>query len=1172
VRLTSIKLSGFKSFAEPTNFMLPGQLVGVVGPNGCGKSNIMDAVRWVLGESRASELRGESMQDVIFNGTTTRKAASRSSVELVFDNADHRAGGQWSQFAEIAVKRVLTRDGTSSYYINNQPVRRRDVQDVFLGTGLGPRAYAIIGQGTISRIIESKPEELRLFLEEAAGVSKYKERRRETENRLSDTRENLTRVEDILRELNANLEKLEKQAEVAQRYQQLQQQVTRRQHQLWFLKRAEAETDQLALKAQADQAAVDLEARMADLRHIEADLKRVRQSHYEAGDQVNQAQGALYEASAEVGRLEAEIRFVVEGRQRAEARLQQIQAQTAQWGEQAQQAQQDLEQLAEHAVAAEEQSVVLAAQLEEQNAQWPQWEDALREAQERSQSQRAQVTEVQQQIQVLAAEQRSIEEQRRALQARRERLSADQQAIETPDALRLQQLQAQHADAQTQAQTLQGQLEELQTSVPALDESRQQAQQALNTESARQAEVSARLEALRALQEKVQANDKLKPWLARHGLDGLQALWSRIHIETGWENALEAALRERMGSLEVSRLDMVRAFEQDPPPARMAFHALPSAPGPEGSSELKRLSDWLRVHDAGLKAVLADWLQGCYTAASMDEALALRARLRPGEWVFLKSGHAVGAHSVSFYAQDNEQAGLLARAQEIENLDKSQKAQALMVEESRHAVQRAESLYQEANGRLQRVRQEASLAQTQAHNLEVEVLQLTQLAEQARARSAQLSGDLGEVEAQLQDLQERQVQAEARFESLDMQLAQAQERHAQLDEQVMAAEQRLHQAREQLRTLERQAQEADFARRSLGSREGELTRVIDTARQQTAALAQEAEQLQSELTRLSDAAAQAGLQNALELKSERETLLAAKRSQYDDLTAKLRASDERRLQIERELDPLRQRITDLQLKEQAARIGLEQYSQWLADAQADLAAVAASVAEDEIRLNGLSSEIDRLQRDIQSLGAVNMAALEELASARERKTFLDAQSADLTEAMTTLEDAIRKIDGETRELLGSTFTTVNEHFGRMFPSLFGGGNAKLVMTGEEILDSGVQVMAQPPGKKNQTIHLLSGGEKALTAIALVFAIFQLNPAPFCLLDEVDAPLDDANTERYAKLVTSMSKETQFLFISHNKIAMEMAEQLIGVTMQEQGVSRIVAVDMESAVNMADSEA
>jgi chromosome segregation protein len=305
---------------------------------------------------------------------------------------------------------------------------------------------------------------------------------------------------------------------------------------------------------------------------------------------------------------------------------------------------------------------------------------------------------------------------------------------------------------------------------------------------------------------------------------------------------------------------------------------------------------------------------------------------------------------------------------------------------------------------------------------------------------------------------------------------------------------------------------------------------------------------------------------------EREKTLGSRRSEYDDLTAKLRASDERRLSFERELDPLRQRITDLQLKEQASRIGMEQYTQLLLDAQADLDVVARSVEEGGVRLAGLQNEIDRLNRELSSLGAVNLAALDELTTSRERKTFLDAQNADLTESMNTLEDAIRKIDAETRDLLGGTFKIVNEHFSRMFPELFGGGNARLVMTGDEILDAGVQVLAQPPGKKNQTIHLLSGGEKALTAIALVFAIFQLNPAPFCLLDEVDAPLDDANTERYAKLVKSMGKETQFLFISHNKIAMEMAEQLIGVTMQEQGVSRIVAVDMESAVSLADINA
>jgi len=1170
VRLNSIKLSGFKSFAEPTNFMLPGQLVGVVGPNGCGKSNIMDAVRWVLGESRASELRGESMQDVIFNGTNTRKPASRASVELVFDNADHRAGGPFREYSEVAVKRVLTRDGTSSYYINNQPVRRRDVQDVFLGTGLGPRAYAIIGQGTISRIIESKPEELRLFLEEAAGVSKYKERRRETENRLSDTRENLTRVEDILRELNANLEKLERQAEVAQKYNTLQADVTLKQQQYWYLKRADAEAEQSKIKTDAEKAVIDLESRVADLRHIEADLETIRQAHYAAGDQVNQAQGLLYEASTEVGRLEAEIRFVVEGRQRVEERLTNLKEQTAQWATRKDDAQAEIERLAELALTGEEQTELLAAQLEEQAQALPDLEDALRQAQNRANEQRGAVTQVQQQIQVLAAEQRSIEEQSRQLGARRERLSADRNALAAPDEARLLNLQAQLAEATEAASVNEARLHELQDMVPQLDESRREQQQRVNTESARQADLSARMEALKALQEKVKTDGKLQPWLAKHGLADLQGLWTRIHIEQGWENALEAALRERMGALEVSRLDMVKSFGADAPPAKLAFYSPPAAGVPEKAATLSRLSDLLRVNEAGQKAVLVDWLQGCYVAQSFEEALANRGQLQSGETLYVKSGHAVTAHSVSFYAQDSEQAGLLARAQEIENLEKQLRAQALISEESRTALIRAEAAYADASQRLVLARREAAESQSRAHELQVETLRLSQLAEQTRARSEQIAGDLAEVDAQLEELQERRVAAEGRFEELDMQLADSQERHAQLDERVLEAERKLSACREQQRSLERQAQEATFSLRTLDARKAELSRTIETASQQAASIAVDEQRAHDELVRLTDASAQAGLQNALALKLEREQILAARRSEYDDLTNKLRASDERRLQLERELDPLRQRITDFQLKEQAARLGFEQYAQLLEDAKADLEAVAKSIEAGNVRLTGLQGEIDRLNREIAALGAVNLAALEELSTARERKQFLDAQSADLTEAMNTLEDAIRKIDAETRDLLGGTFKIVNEHFGRMFPELFGGGQAKLMMTGDEILDAGVQVMAQPPGKKNQTIHLLSGGEKALTAIALVFAIFQLNPAPFCLLDEVDAPLDDANTERYAKLVSSMSKGTQFLFISHNKIAMEMAEQLIGVTMQEQGVSRIVVVDMESAVSLAET--
>ncbi|MFO1273555.1 MAG: chromosome segregation protein SMC [Rubrivivax sp.] len=1171
MRLNQIKLAGFKSFAEPTTFQLPGQRVGVVGPNGCGKSNIMDAVRWVLGESKASELRGESMQDVIFNGSGQRKPASRASVELVFDNTLARAGGQWNAFTEIAVKRVLTRDGTSSYFINNQPVRRRDVQDVFLGTGLGPRAYAIIGQGTISRIIESRPEELRMFLEEAAGVSKYKERRRETENRLKDTRENLTRVEDILRELNSNLEKLEAQAEVAAQYRRLQDDGTLKLHQLWWLKARDAAGEEERVAAAVAEANNALEARLAELRHVEAELEQVRQAHYEASDELHVKQGVLAEAALEVSRLEERIRYVVEGRQRAQARLEELKTQNAAWADREAEARAELEQIAEQIVAADEQAETLVAQAEQQGEELPALEDALRAAQGRSSEQRNAVAQVQQQIQVLAAESRSVEEQSRGLKQRRDRLAGERQGLQAPDLAKLEQLKAQEAAAQATLEEAEARLHELSEQAPALDEQRRAAQDAVGRESAKLADIAARLEALRALQEKVQTEGKLKPWLEKHGLVGLQGLWTQVHIESGWETALESALRERLNALSVGKLDMVRAFGADAPPAKLAFYALPPGAIANTHQTLPRLSDLLRLGDAGLKALLNDWLEGVYTATSLDEALTQRSQLTHGEVIMTREGHAVSQFAVAFYAPDSEQAGLLARAQEIENLDRQQRAQALIADESKSASVRLEAAYTDASSRLLTARREAADAQTRAHALHVQVLQLSQQADAAAQRHEQLAGELAEVEAQLESLEERRVTGEARFEELDIELANAQETHAALDDEVIGAERRLAEAREQQRGLERQAQEARFQARSLAARRDELQRSIETAAQQVAANVQAGQQLELELGSFDDAAAQSGLQTALALKLEREQHLAATRSRYDDLAAQLRRADEQRLGFERSLEPMRAQITKLQLEQQAARLGGAQYLEQLDAAQVDREALAKSIEDGGVKLWGLQTEIDRINAQINALGAVNLAALDELTQSRERKTFLDAQLADLTDAITTLEDAITKIDLETRDLLASTFNQVNEHFGRMFPSLFGGGTAKLVMTGDEILDAGVQVMAQPPGKRNSTIHLLSGGEKALTAIALVFAIFMLNPAPFCLLDEVDAPLDDANTERYRKLVTEMSlKGTQFLFISHNKIAMEMAEQLIGVTMQEQGVSRIVAVDMEAAVSMAEA--
>ena len=1170
MRLNSIKLSGFKSFVEPTQFQLPGQLVGVVGPNGCGKSNIIDAVRWVLGESKASELRGESMQDVIFNGSSLRNPAGRASVELVFDNADGRAGGPWSRFAEIAVKRVLTRDGTSSYLINNQAVRRRDVQDVFLGTGLGPRAYAIIGQGTISRIIESRPEELRFFLEEAAGVSKYKERRRETESRLKDTRENLTRVEDILRELNQNLERLESQAEVAGRYRGLQDDAQLKTHQLWFLKHRDAAREEERVRLAVTAAVASLESRTADLRHAEAGVDAIRQAHYDANDMLHAAQGALGQAALEVSRLEERIRHVVEGRERVGRQRADLEAQSAGWRTREAEAVEEQGRtglgLESSAVAAD----ALSTQLEAHAAGHAGLDTALRDAERVSAEQRSLVTAVQQRIQVSAAESRGVDERLDQAQARRGRLLAEEKGLLGVDSADLDAARARTTDAEARQAEATARLADWQQRIPALEAARRELQGSVNDESRRHADLGARLGALQALQEKVQVENKLKPWLAKHGLDALAGLWTRIRIDAGWEAALEAALRERLGALEIGRLDTLRAFAADAPPARLAFFTAAATPHAASPGGLPRLAERLHLGDSGLAALLGDWLEGVYTAADFDAALAARSSLGHGEVVMTREGHAVSQFAVSFYAPDSEQAGLLARAQEIENLGRQTKAQSLIADESRSRLVRAEAAATDAAAQLATSQRGAAEAQSFAHRQQVELMRLAQLSAQTEARRLQLGGEREGLDGELADLTGRRQASEAAFEALDVELGVAQEKHAELDGVVIDARNALAASADELRALERRAQETQFERRALEARRQELGRAVDTARQQLEANRNADAVLAAEHERLGDDSASDELQAALATKLERERGLGDKRSLYDDLTQRLRAADEARLGHEQALQPLRDRVGALRLEEQAAQLGGAQYLEQLVSAQADRDAIGRQIEQAGVKLSGLQGKIDALQREIESLGAVNLAALDELTTSRDRKTFLDAQNADLREAMQTLEDAIRKIDLETRELLGSTFEQVNEHFGRMFPTLFGGGNARLVMTGDEILDAGVQVMAQPPGKKNASIHLLSGGEKALTAIALVFAIFQLNPAPFCLLDEVDAPLDDANTERYAKLVTEMSKSTQFLFISHNRIAMEMAEQLIGVTMQEQGVSRVVSVDMPGAVRLAEA--
>ncbi len=1165
MRLTSIKLSGFKSFVDPTNFHVPGQLVGVVGPNGCGKSNIIDAVRWVLGESKASELRGESMQDVIFNGTTSRKPAGRSSVELVFDNSDGKASGQWSQYGEIAVKRTLTRDGTSTYYINNQAVRRRDIQDIFLGTGLGPRAYAIIGQGMISRIIEARPEELRIFLEEAAGVSKYKERRRETENRLHDTRENLLRVEDILRELNANLEKLESQAVVAKRFHELQGDQDEKQKLLWLLRKNEAKNEQEKFLREIEKAQIDLEEQTAKLRHIEAELEHMRQAHYGAGDRMHQAQGHLYQTNSEIGSLEAQIKFVIESRNRLQSQLNSLTAQRDQWQRQGQQYTEDLTEaelhLEEHAMRVEQSQE--AAQQQHDNL--PALEQAWREAQLKTTESRGKIMQVQQQIELESAHQRNAANILSGLSVRRERLLQEKSGLNMPDNAHLVNLKMQLEEKQEALEIAKQQLSEAQEQQPAQEEERRSAQQQVSAETAANAQLEARLHALKQLQENVQSQGKVQPWLQKQELEGLPRMWQKLHIEQGWETALESVLRERTSALEMSNLEWAKAFFSDAPPAKLALYT--PNPGAATSVEtpagLKPFLNLLQLNDPGLRAVLQDWLHNVFVAEDTNAAFVDRAKLPAGASFVTRQGHVIGKSSVRFYASDSEQDGVLARQQEIENLTKQLRAQQMLADEARSRSVRAEASLSQLMQRLQEFRQRDNLLTQTVHSLQIEVMKLSEVQERFNQRSTQIVADLAEISAQEAEQQQVKAESEAKFEQLDAELGELQEKHEEGQTDYLAKEQQLNDARQRLRELERAAQEAQFAEKSHRSKIDELKRNIATAQEQAAQLFRNMQQGHLELESLDDQAAQAGLQTLLDKRSDQERALADARHELDQLTQKLRQQEEMRMQVERSLQPQRDRIVEVQLKEQAARLNQEQYAQQLAEAQADEEALASKLNED-MRPSYLQGEVTRLTNAIAALGAVNLAALDELAQASERKNFLDAQNADLTEAINTLQDAIHKIDKETRDLLQDTFDKVNHHFGELFPILFGGGNAKLTMTGEEILDSGVQVMAQPPGKKNATIHLLSGGEKALTATALVFSMFQLNPAPFCLLDEVDAPLDDANTERFCNMVKRMSSHTQFLFISHNKIAMEMAHQLIGVTMQEQGVSRIVAVDMEAA--------
>jgi chromosome segregation protein len=1168
VRLSKLKLAGFKTFVDPTTIQMPGQLVGVVGPNGCGKSNIIDAVRWVLGESRASALRGDAMSDVIFNGSGTRKPVGRASVELVFDNAQGRAAGQWSQYAEIAVKRVLERDGQSDYFINNTRVRRRDVIDVFLGTGLGPRAYAIIEQGMITRIIEARPDELRAFLEEAAGITKYRERRRETQGRLDDARDNLTRLDDIVGELGARMERLQKQAEVAARHNELSRRLTERQALLWAMKQRAAASEAQALAFESGQIENGIERDTAALRHHEAALERVRAEHLGASEAVHAAQAELYAVNADASRLEEDLRRALDSRHKLDARIAQLGTDVADWRARIEGIESDTarwQTLAEHAEHRIEQA---QARHETTAALLPEAEAAWREAEQQASAVRRELSAAEQQLKVEETHRANALRTLDALANRRARLEQDVAQLAEPDREALDIAQAQLDELRDAAEAAQQRAHAAQGAVPQWQARVRTAQDAERAATRTLTETRARRDALVELQRKTQNDGKLAPWLSALGLDGAAPLWHSLQVDAGWELAVEAVLRERLGALDAGSAEVLAAACGGATAPQSITLALPGGDGGRASLLEGSLRQRARATDARWHALLDLWL-GPVVAVESHEPPYTGAPDAPR---IDRAGRLVHGASLTLYAPDARTHGVLERARDIEQFGRDIDAADAALAMAREALREAEQGLHDAGEELAAARREQQSLTQAAHAAQVEQLKLAQAVARFDEKRAAIERDRAELEHAEQTERAHHERADTEMERAS-ELIEAQ--RARLDaalEAQKSSDGALREARFADQAAAREVQEAGFSQRECASRLTDLANNLAIARTQLENGELELALRRDEFAQIDERAIDATLQQTLDRRREREQVLATCRDAQEVLATQLRELESQRARTDGLLAPARERLAEMKLKQQAALLNAEQYTQRLAEielADGRLDTLLAEGEQEKVREGALGSEISRLGRDIAALGAVNLAALEELTQASERKGYLDMQSLDLRQAIDTLEDAIRRMDRETRAQLKDTYDRVNTEFGRIFPELFGGGEARLVMTGDEILDAGLQVFAQPPGKRNASIQLLSGGEKALTATALVFALFQLNPAPFCMLDEVDAPLDDTNTERFCEMVKRMSQATQFVFISHNKITMEMAQQLVGVTMQERGCSRVVEVDMEQALKLRD---
>ena len=1169
MKLEKIKLSGFKSFVDTTVIPITGNLTAIVGPNGCGKSNIIDAVRWVMGESSAKHLRGGNMADVIFNGSSGRKPVSTASVELVFDNSEGKLGGEYAQYDSIAIKRQVSRDGQSLFLLNGSRCRRKDITDLFLGTGLGSRSYAIIEQGTISRMVEAKPDELRVHIEEAAGISKYKERRSETETRMKHTRENLERLADLQEEVDKQLKHLQKQAEKAEKYTELKKQERQFRLELLAMRWNAYHQAGQQLEAKLHEVAAEHNRLFVELRDSDNAIAAKRAEHKTQQQQLHQAQGDYYTMVGEVSSLEQAIKHHAASHEETVLEINRTRLLAEQSLSQLELDLQALDEIKQNLLEAEDNAMIAEERQEEilqlqhdcrqQRSAWQaQWE-AYRSTRSR----------YKEQAEVHRVTAQQLENQNRQLQARMDKLHSErdelssshlQSDIETLDA-DIEIIGFQRDDYQAQLEQLHHQIREQRQQIKQLHDY-------LHTRRSESHSSKGKITSLELLQQHAMGKDNknLGVWLESMNLGENRRLAEFLDVESGWDTAVETVLGTYLEAICVSSAEPVIPGLSRLTNESVALFETDAAYPVRAESSLK---------PALLDKVHAPWdlsglLTGVYCADDNAAARDLSARAQPHESVITPDGSWFGPGWLKVSHTKDSKVGVLQREKELRTLKQRQDELLNEIADFEDQLATTEVELKEAETLRELIQQQDNKLGAELSLKSAEFSAYSTRWEHQQRRLGQIAGDLEEISREIAEHAE--VIAESRLlqEEADEVLAEQEQNKQSLEtaDQLLQAQQTnteraVNDARQQVYSIKAQIETLRAAEVATGKQIERLQAQHLHSQERIAELEQK---LHLTLAPLDEEKQQ--LEQRLLAKDELEAALKKQRQLQEAVESEITQHSEQQTRTQQALDKQKEALDTIRFELQESKVRQQTVNEQLKEIDADAEQVLKTLPE-QAEEPRWKNKVDDLSAQIERLGTINLTAIEEYKSQSERMNFLNAQQADLIEALQLLDQAISKIDKESRLRFKETFDKINSGLQEKFPKLFGGGQAYLELTEQDLLESGVNIIARPPGKRNSSIHLLSGGEKALTAVALVFSIFELNPAPFCLLDEVDAPLDDANVGRFSKMVEEMSATVQFLYISHNKVTMEIAKQLAGVTMKEPGVSRMVAVDIEEAVSLAE---